>query len=135
MTTPVPPEDPLIPATGRTDAAYREGRVDERDRLRGATTATVDQAYVRGRRDERSRRRGSPLMTIILLVVVLIGGALIYLAIQNGSFQNGGAVVDQKISNAAETVKAPLRGAADSAGNALQNAGSNLKQTAGADKP
>ena len=66
--------------------------------------------------------------------MVVIGAVLIYFAIQNGSFSSGGAVIDQKLSNAAATVQAPIRGAADKAGTALQNAGSNLKQDAGAGK-
>jgi hypothetical protein len=122
------------PATARADVAYREGRVDERDRVDAATTVGADSAYDRGRRDERARRRGSPLLTLLLLIVVAIGAVLIYFAIQNGSFSSGGAVVDQKLSNAAAKVQAPLRGAADSAGTALQNAGSDLKQDAGSGK-
>jgi type II secretory pathway pseudopilin PulG len=69
-----------------------------------------------------------------LLIVVAIGAALIYFAIQNGSFSSGGAVVDRKLSNAAATVQAPIRGAADKAGTALENVGSNLKQDAGSGK-
>jgi Tfp pilus assembly protein FimT len=99
-----------------------------------ATTVNADDAYDRGRRDERARRRGSPLMTFVLLIVVAIGAVLIYFAIQNGSFSRGGAVVDQKLSNAAATVQAPIRGAADTAGTALENAGSHLKQDAGSGK-
>ncbi len=124
-------DDNLIPATGRAeDVAYRDGRVDERRHVKAATGVTREDAYARGRRDERARRRGSPLLTLLLLIVVAIGAVLIYFAIQNGSFSNGGAVVDQKLSNAA----APLRGVVDKAGTALQNAGTNLKQDAGSGK-
>jgi hypothetical protein len=125
-------DETLAPDTGRTeDLAYRDGRIDENRRVRAINTADADAAYARGRRDERSRRRGSPLLTLLLLVVVAIGAVLIYYAIQNGSFSDGGKVVDQKLSNAAATVQAPLRGAADKAGAALQNAGSQLKRDAG----
>lgn len=132
---PIDADDPLIPATGTVeDAAYREGRVDERVRTDRVSAGVAKDAYVQGRRDERARRRGSPLLTFLLLIVVAIAAVLIYFAIQNGSFSSGGAVVDQKLSNAAETVQAPIRGAADKAGTALQNAGSNLKQDAGSGK-
>ncbi len=135
MKTMIDSDDPVIPATGTVeDTAYREGRADERVRTNHVADRVANDAYVQGRRDERSRRRGSPLLTFLLLIVVAIGALLIYFAIQNGSFSSGGAVVDQKLSNAAETVKAPIRGAADQAGTALQNAGSNLKQDAGGGK-
>ncbi len=128
-------DDALAPATGRAeDVAYRDGRIDEHRRVDAVATASANDAYDRGRRDERARRRGSPLLTILLLIVVAIGAVLIYFAIRNGSFSSGGAVVDQKLSNAAATVQAPIRGAADKAGTALQNAGSNLKQDAGSSK-
>jgi hypothetical protein len=116
--------------------AYKNGRRDELHRVeRDGTVATVgkadvDRAYNRGRADERQRHRGSPLLTLLVLVAVLIGAGLIYLAVRNGSFSQGGAVVDQSLSSA----QAPLRGAAAKAGDALQNAGQNLKQDAGVSK-
>jgi hypothetical protein len=116
--------------------AYKEGRQDERRRVeRDGSIATVgkadiDRAYNRGRADERQRHRGSPLLTLLVLVAVLIGAGLVYLAVRNGSFSQGGAVVDQSLSSA----QAPLRGAAAKAGDALQNAGQNLKQDAGVSK-
>ena len=135
MTGAYDPKDPLTPVGHVQDTAYREGRLDERDRLQGVTTASADDAYARGRQDERLRRRGSPLLTLLLLLVVVVGAVLIYLAITRGSFSSGGAVVDQKLSHAAATVEAPVRGVADKAGSALQNAGADLKQTAGSGKP
>ena len=120
------------------NAAYEKGRLDERRRLEreGAapvgTRADTERAYVAGRRDGRARRRGgSPILSLLLLIVVVIGAALIYLAIRNGSFSAGGAALDHGIVSAKDTVTAPVRGAADSAGNALQNAGADLKQKAG----
>lgn len=136
MKTIMDSNEPVAPATETVDdVAYRDGRVDERVRTNRVTDHVAKDAYVQGRRDERARRRGSPLLTFLLLIVVAIGAALIYFAIQNGSFSSGGAVIDQKLSNAAETVKAPIRGAADSAGTALQNAGSNIKKDAGSGNP
>jgi hypothetical protein len=64
---------------------------------------------------------------LIVLLAVVVAGVLLYLAAANGSFSRGGAVVDQALGNAA----APVRGAADKAGNALQDAGRSLKRTAG----
>ncbi|HEY7900122.1 MAG TPA: hypothetical protein VIC25_07640, partial [Caulobacteraceae bacterium] len=55
----------------------------------------------------------------------------VYLAIQTGSASNGGALVDQKIANASETVTAPVKNAESRAGAALENAGQSLKQKAG----
>ena len=125
-------DDNIIPVTGRGEAvAYRDGRIDERRRVDAGKTVAAEDAYDRGRRDERARRRGSPLLTILLLIVVAIGAVLIYFAIQNGSFSSGGAVVDQKLQKATATVQAPIRGVADKAGTALQNAGADLKQDAG----
>ncbi len=111
--------------------AYKEGRRDERNRLERDRTvprkADIDEAYDRGRHDERLRHRGSPLLTLLILVAVLAAAAFVYLAVRNGSFSNGGAVVDRSLS----TAQAPIRGAADKAGDALQNAGQTLKQDAG----
>jgi hypothetical protein len=127
-------DDNLVPAPGRTETLVsRDARVEERRRV-DAAEASAGDAYDRGRRDERARRRGSPLLNVLLLIVVVIGAALIYFAIQNGSFSSGGAVVDRKLSNAAAKVQAPFRGAADKAGTALENAGSKLKQDAGGGK-
>lgn len=73
------------------------------------------------------RRRGFPLFTLLILAVLVFGGVMLYLAAQNGSFSRGGAVVDNSLSNAA----APIKGAEDRAGSALESAGHHLKQAAG----
>ncbi|HEY7853263.1 MAG TPA: hypothetical protein VIB82_09830, partial [Caulobacteraceae bacterium] len=91
----------------------------------------IHDAYKEGRRDERRRRRGSPLLSFIILLIVVAAGVLFYLAVRNGSFQSGGAVVDNSISTVSERATAPVRNAADKAGTALENAGQNLKQRAG----
>ncbi len=88
-------------------------------------------AYDRGRRDERARRPGFSLVSLAILVAAIVGGGALYLAVKEGSFSQGGAVVDHSISSAADTVQAPVRGAADRAGNALENAGQSLKDKAG----
>jgi len=110
-------------------SAYRAGRDDERARIQKdpGDTRVRDKrwrdAYERGRRDERARRRGSPLLTLLLLIVAVAGGALIYLAAREGSFSRGGQVVDQTIGHAADQAKP----AVGRAGDALENAGRSLK--------
>lgn len=115
---PAPAADPAQPVA--PDPKLRRGEIDD--------------AYAKGRRDERKRRRGSPLLSFIILLIVAAGAVLIYLAVRNGSFQSGGAVVDNSISNVSERATAPVRHAADKAGTALENAGQNLKQRVG-DEP
>ena len=116
-----------------TVEAYREGRVDERRRVDGApaarhaSPAEVEAAYERGRARGRRRRGVSPLLTLVVLLAVFVAGAMIYLAIQNGSFSSGGAVVDRKIDQVQQTVDAPIKNAAITTGDALQRAGRRLK--------
>ena len=118
--------------------AYKEGRQDERQRVDPSDVKVrkgeLDDAYAKGRRDERRRRRGSPLLSFIVFLIVVAAGVLFYLAVRNGSFASGGAVVDNSISNVSERATAPVRNAADKAGNALENAGQSLKQRVG-DEP
>ena len=66
--------------------------------------------------------------------MVAAAAMLFYLAAQNGSFANGGAVVDRNLSQASQTIQAPFKRAAEKAGDTLENAGQNLKQRAG-DQP
>ncbi len=116
--------------------AYREGRVDERDRLvdrervitaPAASTGDVKEAYQRGRQRERLARRGSPLFNLIILLAVVVAGVFIYLAVQKGSFTGAGAVVDQKLDQTAHSINAPLKSAAENTGDALKKAGQDLK--------
>jgi len=101
---------------------------------RAVVRKQLDEAYDRGRRDERQSRKSSPVVGLVVLIVVVFGTLLLYLAARNGSFRNGGAVVDNKLSAVEESATSPLRGAADKAGSALEKAGRDLKQKAG-DKP
>jgi hypothetical protein len=118
--------------------AYREGRREQRRQddaapgarapvARHATQAELDAAYERGRARGRRPRRPSPLLTLVVLIAVFAAGAFIYLAVQNGSFSNGGAVVDRKIDQVQQTVDAPIKNAAITTGSALQKAGERLK--------
>ncbi|MGI9169219.1 MAG: hypothetical protein ACR2FH_03465 [Caulobacteraceae bacterium] len=114
--------------------AYKEGRADERARVdhdvgapridRGA----INDAYDRGRREERLRHRGSPLLALITAVLVIIALAVLILAVNRGSFMAAGAVIDGWI-------RSPVQTAADKTGNALQNAGQDIKDRAGSTKP
>ena len=99
--------------------------------------AELSAAYEKGRRDESRRprrRRGSPLFSFLILIIVAAAAGLVYLAAENGSFASGGAVVDNHLTQASQTVQAPFKHAADRAGEALENAGQKLKQDAG-DQP
>jgi hypothetical protein len=101
---------------------------------RSTGRAELDAAYNRGRWEEAKRRHGSGFFSFLILLVVAAAAMLFYLAAQNGSFANGGAVVDRNISQATQTVQAPFKRAAEKAGDTLENAGQNLKQRAG-DQP
>ena len=92
----------------------------------------VRDAYERGRRDERARRRpGLSLVSLAVVMAAVVGGGALYLAAREGSFAQGGAVVDHSLSNAGAKAQAPLRGAADQAGSALEHAGQDIKDKAG----
>jgi hypothetical protein len=58
----------------------------------------------------------------------VFGAIMLYLAAKNGSFAQGGAVIDHGLSSAA----APVRRAEDKTGAALENAGARLQRDAGA---
>ncbi len=114
---------------GQRDAhAADRGLLNERN-------TSVRQAYDRGRRDERARRprrHGAPLLTLIVLMAAVIGAGAIYLGVSQGSFGRGGQVVDQKLAGVAQPATQATRDAAGRAGDALENAGQRIKQTAGA---
>lgn len=127
------------PKTADVQDAFQAGREDERTHAPERAAPAVDDveaskvfkdAYERGRRDERARRPRFSLVSIALLVVAIAGGGIIYLAAREGSFSQGGALVDRNISTAADKAQAPVRQAADRAGDALENAGKNLKDQA-----
>ncbi|HLZ82989.1 MAG TPA: hypothetical protein VKQ54_05435 [Caulobacteraceae bacterium] len=108
--------------------AYREGRADAAPVVvKQASPAEVEAAYERGKARGRRRRGTSPLLTLVVLLAVFAAGTFIYLAVQNGSFSSGGAVVDRKIDQVQQTVDAPIKNAAINTGSALQKAGERLK--------
>jgi len=114
--------------------AYKEGRADERAGVEHGVAAVrvdrgaINDAYDRGRREERLRHRGSPFLALITAILVIIALAVLVLAVRTGSFSNAGAVIDGFIQR-------PVQNAADRTGNALQNAGQNLKDRAGSTPP
>ncbi|MGA0603694.1 hypothetical protein ACO2Q3_23505 [Caulobacter sp. KR2-114] len=134
---PVTPDDltrdDLTPAERDAARAKAERDIAEREAAsRRVAGGGWRDAYDRGRRDERARKPGFSLVSAVVLMAAVIGGGAIFLAAREGSFTAGGEVVDHQLTTAADKAKAPLRGAADKAGDALENAGQNLKQKAGA---
>jgi len=123
----------------RRIGAYQKGQLDAHQSVQDRALIeerdkALRQAYDRGRRDERARRprrHGAPLLTFLLVLVAAAGAFEIYLAVQNGGFANGGRVVDQNIANTTATATLATRSVADRAGEALENAGQNIKQNAG----
>lgn len=80
------------------------------------------EAYERGRRDERARRRQSPFLVIGLVLVAAIGGVSLVLAAREGSFREGGAMMEAGVNKAAREAGPALRRAADEAGEGLRKA-------------
>jgi hypothetical protein len=122
----------------RRERAYAEGREDASATVTDRAViherdAAVREAYDRGRRDERARRprRGFPLIGLVVLLVAGAGAYAIYLGVHEGSFARGGQMVDQSLSNTTSTASQATHQLADKAGDALQNAGQKIKQTAG----
>jgi hypothetical protein len=116
---------------GGPSAAYDAGRSDEAHGDAPLTRSDLAEAYERGRRDEARRHRGSPLLSFLTFIIIAAAALLFYLAARDGSFARGGAVVENNIAQATNTVQAPFKRAANQAGDALQNAGQKLKQDAG----
>ncbi|MHB8530511.1 MAG: hypothetical protein ACYC8V_13510 [Caulobacteraceae bacterium] len=121
--------------------AYKEGRRDERRNVGDVaederiTKKDLADAYDRGRREERLRRRRSPFGTLLMGLLAIVGVIAIVLPIRYGSFTAAGAAVDGVFISTAQRATAPVHGAVDKAGNALENAGTNLKQKAGTGGP
>ncbi len=128
---PAPPET-LDASQQQVSRARVERSIAEREAAsRRITGRSWRDAYDRGRRDERARHGGFSLVSAVVLMAAVIGGGAIFLAAREGSFAAGGQLVDHQLTTAADKAGTPLRGAADRAGNALENAGQNLKQKAG----
>jgi hypothetical protein len=96
-----------------------------------ATRADVERAYEQGRQDEARRHRSHPVLGALVFVAALVGVGMIYLAAHEGSFTQGGQVVDQKLASAADTARSASKDAATAttnAGQTVQDAGQQLRQ-------
>lgn len=90
--------------------------------------AELREAYRRGRRDEHRRRRRSPLLTGSLIAIAAVGAAVLYFAVQQGSFAGGGQIVDAQLNHATtQVIPEAINAATDRTGAALQSAGTRLK--------
>ena len=79
----------------------------------GHSDAELRAAYERGRREERARHRRSPWLGLALVAAALVGGTSLVLAAVQGSFREGGAMMDAGVSTAArEAVPTLKKGAA-----------------------
>lgn len=89
--------------------------------------ADLRAAYNRGRADERRNRNSHPFIVLGVVALALIGAWLLYLAAREGSFSSAGQVADQNLSTAAQVADRNLSTAAQQGGEAIQQAGANLK--------
>lgn len=80
---------------------------------------SIQAAYERGRREERARHRRSPLLTLLVCVAGLVGGATMVLAALHGSFAAGGASLDRGLSAAAHRAGPALHDLTSNAGQGL----------------
>lgn len=87
-------------------------------------------AYQRGRRDERARRRRSPLTMLVVSVTALMGAGILAVSAWQGSFTQGGALVDHQIAAAAHTAEPRLNAAAQDARSVLHRASREAKTRA-----
>lgn len=89
--------------------------------------ADLQAAYERGRRDERARRKRHPLMMTLTVVAALAGATVLAVAAREGSFGRGGEVVDHNLAVAADRAEPVVRDAVTDAGQAVQNAGREMR--------
>lgn len=75
----------------------------------GHTDAELRAAYDRGRRDEKARHKRSPVLALGLVVAALVGGTSLVLAAVEGSFSEGGALMDRGVSTATREAVPTLR--------------------------
>jgi hypothetical protein len=95
---------------GAYAAGIREGRREER-----------------ARREPRPRRSGHPMIGLLLALVAVAGAAMLALAVHEGSFQRGGQVVDENISNAVTPAQTAGADAIVRTGRAIEDAGDRLQ--------
>jgi len=102
----------------------------------GGPMGADETAYAAGRRDQRRldraerpafRRAGLGLFGVAVALVALFGVLWIVLAVREGSFSAGGAVVDRKIAAASQPVRMATNQAVDRTGQAVQDAGQAIE--------
>jgi len=89
--------------------------------------ADLREAYERGRRDARAGRRRHPVLMTFTVIAAVIGVVLLVLAAVNGSFGQGGGVVDQNLRVAADRAQPAMRDAASGADQSLRQAGQSIR--------
>ena len=88
----------------------------------GPTAAEVKAAYDKGRRDERARHKSHPIFGLAVALVAILGAGMLFLAAREGSFSNGGAVVDRQLASAAGEAQASAQHAAGAVSDSAQHA-------------
>jgi len=97
--------------------------------MQGHSDAELRAAYERGRKEERARHRRSPVLELGLVAVALIGGTSLVLAAREGSFREGGALIDAGVSTAAREAVPTIRKGAEALQNQLSSDTATSKPT------
>jgi hypothetical protein len=97
--------------------------------MQGHSDAELRAAYERGRKEERARHRRSPVLVLGLVAVALIGGTSLVLAAREGSFREGGALIDAGVSTAAREAVPTIRKGAEALQNQLSSDTATSKPT------
>jgi hypothetical protein len=84
--------------------------------------ADVRDAYDRGRREERERmrRKSHPLIAVAMFGAALVGGAMLFLAIREGSFSRAGEVADHQLALAQAEAPTVIASATQNVGQAAR---------------
>ena len=114
----------------RSERVVHAGPMEARAVETTPDPAELQDAYDRGRRDERRRRKRHPLLMTLTFAAAAVGVIVLVFAASQGSFQRGGASVDQNLEVAADRAEPVVRGAVADAGQAVQNAGRDMKSEA-----
>ena len=69
------------------------------------------------------------MLSLIVAILALIGAAWIFLSITHGSAQQGGAVVDDKITAVTAPARHAVENVRNTTGQAVENAGDALKSS------
>jgi hypothetical protein len=107
---------------------YRDRKpVEEVEEVRrvGPSEADVEAAYDKGRRDERRRHHSHPILTLVVAVIALVGGTMIYLAAREGSFAQGGKVMDHQLAQASQNAQVASQDVTQTAKAKLQQTTAN----------